>query len=102
MMPRIAIAKPTLAGGMPRLPVNKNGRRCVVWDAGDGCSGSKRLAERKMNQRLLKVPRWKATRQWVSKVRQTLRVQSLRNGSFRLGVGVVGFLGEDCGGDSSS
>ena len=101
-MPRIAIANPTLAGGMPRPPVNENGRRCVVWDGGDGCTGSKRLAERKMNQRLLKVPRWKATRQWVSKVRQTLRVQSRLNGSFRLGFGVVGFLDEDFGGDSGS
>lgn len=94
MRPRIAIAKPTLAGGMPRPPVNENGRCWTVWEGGDGWAGSKRLAERKMNQRLLKVPRWKAKRQWVSKVRQTLRVQSLWKGSFRLGSGVVGVLGE--------
>ena len=56
MTPRTAMAKPTLRGGIPSPPVKPNGRDCRVWDGGEGFPGSKRGAERWMNQRLLKVP----------------------------------------------
>ena len=37
-----------------------------------------------MNQRLLKVPTWRARIEWQMKVQTTLRVQMRDNGNFRL------------------
>ena len=87
MRPRTAMANPTLRGGIPRPPVKPKGRNCRVWEGGDGFCGSNRGAERWMNQRLLKVPRWRAKIEWQRRVQRTLRVQMRENGSFRLGVG---------------
>lgn len=39
------VAKPTVAAGMPRPPLNENGRECVVESSGRG-------VERKRDQRL--------------------------------------------------
>ena len=85
MTPRTAMANPTLRGGMPRPPVKSKGRDCRVWEGGNGFSGSKRGAERWMNQRLLKVPRWRARIEWQRRVQRTFRVQIRDKGSFRLG-----------------
>lgn len=53
-----------------------------------------------MNQRLLKVPMWRARIEWQKRVQRTLRVQMRENGNFRLGFGfLVGDLGRR---DSSS
>ncbi len=38
-----------------------------------------------MNQRLLKVPTWRARIEWQRRVQRTLRVQMRDKGSFRLG-----------------
>lgn len=72
MNPRIAMAIPTLRGGMPRPPVKWNGR-CVgfgwaVLVDGVGETG----VERNTNQRLLKVPRWVAIIEWAIRVHITL------------------------------
>lgn len=40
-----------------------------------------------MNQRLLKVPMWRAKLEWQRRVQRTLRVQIRDNGSFRHGFG---------------
>lgn len=92
MMPRVAMAKPTERGGMPRPPVKAKGRDCLVWEGGDGEEGLKRGVERWMNQRLLKVPTCMARRKWQRRVKKTLRVQMRWKGSLRLGfeVGEVG------------
>lgn len=98
--PRTAIAKPTLRGGMPSPPVKLKGRDCWVWEGGNGLLGSKRGAERWMNQRLLKVPMWRARIEWQRRVQRTFRVQMRDNGNLSLGFGFwVGDLGRR---DSSS
>ena len=56
MTPRKAMAKLTLRGGMPRSPVNAQGRCWDVWVGGERCEGSNRSVERWMNQTLLNVP----------------------------------------------
>ena len=54
--PKIAIAKPTVRGGIPRPPVKAKGRDCEVCEGGIGAAGSKRGVERNMYQRFEKVP----------------------------------------------
>ena len=36
MMPRMAMANPTLRGGIPSPPVKLKGRDCLVWEGGEG------------------------------------------------------------------
>ena len=53
-----------------------------------------------MNQRLLKVPMWRARIEWQRRVQRTLRVQMRDNGNLRFGFGFwAGDLGRR---DSSS
>jgi hypothetical protein len=99
MAPRTAIAIPTLRGCIPNPPVKLKGRDCSVCHEGKGSEGLKREVERKMNQRLLKVPMWKARMAAERRVDRTLGVHILLNGNFPrnfffMGVkGVAGVMG---------
>ena len=106
MEPRMARARPIVAGERARPPVKWRkerkwwGSMSLLSILGGSVWLEERGVERKMNQRALKVPMWKAKRPWLSKVVRTLGVRMERKG------GVIfcvrGLLGFEMGLDDSS
>merc|ERR1719160_1697023 len=80
MVPKIAMARPTLCGCSPRPPVKRNGS----WGVTSDSPGSYTGVLRKTNQSELKVPTWNAIRKRAINVSTTLGVNTRLNGNRRV------------------